>query len=126
MNRDSQCQNLLHSHPLPSGYVAAAVMADERLASGWQNLKCPDCSLFGWRPPCPGSGRPPADVSGHPKQRGLCPCCRRWYAFSARGMRRHRGLPPRADGGCPYRCPSGCDFDCYFGTNPPENQEEGD
>lgn len=80
---------------------------------------------------CPGSGMLTERIEwpgacGFPWY-ALCPYCRRQYTTNRGGkLRAHKGLPPRADGGCPYRCPTECDFDCYFGTNPPENQEEGD
>lgn len=44
------CMNSLHDYPLPNGYVAASDEADDRLATKWQNLKCPDCGLYGWKP----------------------------------------------------------------------------
>jgi hypothetical protein len=44
------CLNPLHDHPLPTGYIAAADVAEARLRKSWSNVKCPDCGLYGWRP----------------------------------------------------------------------------
>lgn len=51
--RGTECQNELHDHPLPAGYVDASIMAGRRLAEGWSNRKCPACDLHGWAPPVP-------------------------------------------------------------------------
>lgn len=48
--RSTDCPNALHDWPLPSGYVDAAEEAARRLARGWNNSKCPQCRLHGWRP----------------------------------------------------------------------------
>jgi hypothetical protein len=44
------CPNSLHDWPLPNGYVDGCEMADARLRYRWKNVKCPDCSLYGWLP----------------------------------------------------------------------------
>ena len=49
--RGTDCPNALHDHPLPAAYVTASDVADERLESGWRNVECPDCRLYGWEPP---------------------------------------------------------------------------
>lgn len=46
----SGCPNALHAWPLPNGYIQAHTEAEERLANGWANTKCPDCGLYGWTP----------------------------------------------------------------------------
>lgn len=46
--RDTDCPNAFHDHPLPTGYVDAAVVAARRLRRGWGNPRCPDCGLYGW------------------------------------------------------------------------------
>lgn len=48
--RGTDCLNRLHDHPLPSGYVDAAVVAQRRLNKRWANPRCPDCGLYGWAP----------------------------------------------------------------------------
>ncbi|WP_160315038.1 hypothetical protein [Mycobacterium heckeshornense] len=64
---------------------------------------------------CPGSLLPPNPECFRGDPYGLCRRCRRAYALNRFGnVRRHKGLPKRADGGCPYRCEPECDFACYF------------
>ena len=46
-----KCSHPLHDHPLASGYVAAHEEAEVRLASGWKNIKCAFCELYGWEQP---------------------------------------------------------------------------
>lgn len=48
--RKTECPNILHDWPLPTGYVAASMTADARLANGWNNVKCQECGLYGWIP----------------------------------------------------------------------------
>lgn len=49
--RGTTCPNELHDYPLAPGYCAASEEADERLTAKWRNLRCPDCNLYGWKPP---------------------------------------------------------------------------
>ena len=51
MSDEEACQNPVHGHPLPSGFLSASDMAEERLEAGWDNIACPDCGRFGWVPP---------------------------------------------------------------------------
>lgn len=44
----SECQNRLHDHPLPAGYVQAHAEASRRLNNRWSNKRCPDCHAYGW------------------------------------------------------------------------------
>ncbi|GAA2418326.1 hypothetical protein [Mycolicibacterium llatzerense] len=59
--RDCACPNTLHDHPLPPRYVAASNEADARLESGWRNVQCPDCHLYGWKPPARTTRQEPSD-----------------------------------------------------------------
>ena len=47
------CPNEVHDYPLPAGFINAAEAADNRLRNGWDNVPCPDCGLYGWRPGAP-------------------------------------------------------------------------
>jgi hypothetical protein len=49
--RGTRCASHLHDWPLPRGYTAAADEADDRLAAGWLNPRCPRCQAFGWLAP---------------------------------------------------------------------------
>lgn len=49
-DRGTDCPDVLHDWPEPSGYVDASVEADWRLRNGWGNRRCPRCQLYGWEP----------------------------------------------------------------------------
>lgn len=49
--RDTDCSDPLHDHPLPAGYVDASTVADRRLRQRWANRRCRRCGLYGWVPP---------------------------------------------------------------------------
>jgi len=44
------CPDPVHDWPLPAGYVDSFEVADARLRRRWQNVPCPQCDLYGWRP----------------------------------------------------------------------------
>lgn len=54
MRAEVDCANAVHGYPLPSGYMAASDEAMWRLEHGWKNPACPECGLFGWKPPATG------------------------------------------------------------------------
>lgn len=49
--RETECQNALHDHPLPVGYVDAQQVAARRLRTRWYSKRCPDCRRYGWIAP---------------------------------------------------------------------------
>ena len=47
----AECTSDLHDHPLPASYMHEAIEADRRLDTGWLNVACERCGLYGWEPP---------------------------------------------------------------------------
>lgn len=46
-----ECPNALHDYPLFVSYVWSEDEAHRRLENEWENLECPDCGRYGWKPP---------------------------------------------------------------------------
>jgi hypothetical protein len=61
--RSTDCPDILHDWPLPSGYIAASDTADARLRAGWRNKKCPQCERYGWEPGRHVAGTRPVHVT---------------------------------------------------------------
>ena len=49
LEKRESCPNPLHDWPLPAGYIEAHEIAMKRLRKRWDNKRCPDCQLYGWR-----------------------------------------------------------------------------
>jgi hypothetical protein len=54
--RETDCPDLLHDFPLPSGYIEASEEAGSRLSRGWSNTRCGRCGRYGWAPGHPRKG----------------------------------------------------------------------